>query len=87
MNIWECQEVSCHRRCVGTGGAVGLRAIGWYVRMGPVIFCPEHRPDAGEDDCSHCLAEVWSFTFQHLIDSKMAHPPVLAMEHGHQVTP
>lgn len=45
MNLWNCQHAGCDRTCCGVGGAVGLRAIGWYFKRGPIIFCPEHRPD------------------------------------------
>jgi hypothetical protein len=48
MNIWECQHPGCPTKAVGCGGAHGLIAIGWYVRMGPTIFCPLHRPDRAE---------------------------------------
>jgi hypothetical protein len=32
---------------VGTGGAIGLRAIGWYFVPGwrNICYCPRHRPD------------------------------------------
>jgi hypothetical protein len=46
MSLWECQNPGCSRQCIGCGGAIGLRAIGWYFMPGPVIFCPAHRPDA-----------------------------------------
>jgi len=45
MNLWECEEPGCDATAVGEGGAVGLRAIGWYFQPGPVILCPRHRPD------------------------------------------
>ena len=45
MNKWECQHKGCRNSCVGVGGAIGLRAIGWYFELGPVILCPAHRPD------------------------------------------
>ena len=51
LNVWECQHrgafadfQGCERRAYGLGGAVGLRAIGWYYQPGPEIFCPEHHP-------------------------------------------
>ncbi len=67
MNLWECDEPGCNRAAVGTGGAVGLRAIGWYFRVGPTLFCPWHRPDKipcvedGENKgkpCGPCAAEA-----------------------------
>jgi hypothetical protein len=47
MNLWECCEPGCPRKCVGCGGAIGLRAIGWYFvpGWGSNLFCPRHRPD------------------------------------------
>lgn len=44
MNIWDCQHPGCSRVAYGVGGAVGLRAIGWYFKIGPVILCPQHHP-------------------------------------------
>ncbi|MAT84097.1 MAG: hypothetical protein CMD39_07380 [Gammaproteobacteria bacterium] len=51
LNLWECEHRGCTAAAAGTGGAVGLRAIGWYFRRGsggsgPTILCPNHRPDA-----------------------------------------
>ena len=45
MNRWECQHEGCPNSVIGCGGAIGLRAIGWYYELGPLIFCPNHRPD------------------------------------------
>lgn len=52
MNKWECEYPECTATAVGVGGAVGLRAIGWYFKRGdgvslkgPDIYCPFHRPD------------------------------------------
>ena len=45
VNRWECDQPGCDRQCVGTGGAIGLRAIGWWFLPGPRLFCPAHRPD------------------------------------------
>ncbi len=45
MNLWECEAPECANTAVGTGGAVGLRAIGWYFSVGPTILCPAHHPD------------------------------------------
>ena len=65
MNRWECQFANCGRTVVGVGGAIGLRAIGWWFALGPEIFCPEHYPvkipchGGGEYEgfCSLCAAE------------------------------
>lgn len=71
MNVWTCDKPGCESRCVGTGGAIGLRAIGWYFVPGwrDNCFCPHHRPDPsptsygdmhGEDaplPCSDCAAD------------------------------
>lgn len=45
MNLWRCNAIGCDSTAVGTGGAVGLRAIGWWFKRGPILFCPRHRPD------------------------------------------
>lgn len=57
MNRWDCDKHGCNSTAVGSGGAVGLRAIGWYFVRGksselfpgaytlPRILCPFHRPD------------------------------------------
>jgi hypothetical protein len=45
MNLWECEHPGCNSRATGTGGAIGLRAIGWYFHPAGPIFCPVHRPD------------------------------------------
>ena len=45
MNLWECEVSGCDSTAVGAGGAVGLRAIGWYFAVGPTILCPAHHPD------------------------------------------
>ena len=46
MNLWECSFRGCSNRAVGTGGAAGLRAIGWWVEEwqeeGPDLLCPAH---------------------------------------------
>ena len=44
MNLWECGHSGCKCTAVGTGGAVGLRAVWWYFEMGPQLFCPDHHP-------------------------------------------
>lgn len=48
MNLWECEgrEATgerCARSCVGLGGAIGLRAIGWQFTIGGEVLCPLHR--------------------------------------------
>lgn len=50
MNQWDCQHPGCKRQAIGTGGAIGLQAIGWWFERGqggsgPRIYCPPHRPD------------------------------------------
>jgi hypothetical protein len=47
VNRWDCDEPGCKSSCVGTGGAIGLRAIGWYFVPGMRnnCYCPRHRPD------------------------------------------
>jgi len=62
VNRWKCDHPDCTRECVGTGGAVGLRAIGWwFVYAGP-IYCPAHRPDP-----IHCAADQEAERWQKLI--------------------
>lgn len=71
MNRWHCGQHGCPSTAVGTGGAIGLRAIGWYFVRGPVLFCPVHRPDPTLDrvnlhdretddgtPCSACASEI-----------------------------
>jgi len=57
MNKWECDArdtAGCKATAVGTGGAVGLRAIGWYFKPGDcnnlngTLLCPVHRTDGEE---------------------------------------
>jgi len=45
MNEWQCDYAGCRNKVVGLGGAIGLRAIGWYFAPGPSLRCPLHRPD------------------------------------------
>lgn len=51
MNRWDCDAHGCKSSAVGCGGAIGLRALGWYFAPGvgmfdgPTILCPAHRPD------------------------------------------
>lgn len=33
MNRWKCQAAGCQSVCMGVGGAVGLRALGWYCKV------------------------------------------------------
>lgn len=78
MNRWECQHPECNRQVTGCGGAIGLRAIGWYFKPGPIIFCPIHRPDPikckdSTDEkpflCSQCQGDEEAKRLQELIDS------------------
>lgn len=73
MNVWECEHPGCTSKAVGTGGAIGLHAIGWYFTAGSVhgnyeslLFCPAHRPDPipcteesenKGNPCSACAAD------------------------------
>ena len=45
MKEWQCDSPGCKYKCIGLGGAIGLRAIGWWFLPGPRLFCPRHRPD------------------------------------------
>jgi hypothetical protein len=44
LNRWECEVEGCDSIADGLGGALGLMAIGWYFKVGPVIRCPRHNP-------------------------------------------
>ncbi|MGH7639472.1 MAG: hypothetical protein ACREOA_05750 [Candidatus Dormibacteria bacterium] len=78
MNVWECQ--SCGTKVEGLGGAVGLRAIGWYFEPGPVIYCPRHRPDGTLErgpnhdpgvggPCALCTAELEATRLQTIVEA------------------
>lgn len=84
MSVWECEHPGCKSQAVGCGGAIGLRAIGWYFQLGPVILCPNHRPDPmpcedkyglpeyrGEP-CTHCTAEHEADKWQAVIAAGVA---------------
>lgn len=70
MNRWVCQHPGCDEFVCGTGGAIGLRAIGWYFWPGwsNNLFCPRHRPDTMTDphgkECSMCRAETEALVIQ-----------------------
>lgn len=65
MNKWNCEHPNCKNECVGTGGAVGLRAIGWFFEIGfsKNIYCPFHHPNGFE------LADHNARTIQKVIES------------------
>ncbi len=74
MNKWVCQHRGCGKSVVGCGGALGLRAIGWYFRKGPIIFCPVCRPDGVQclenpelKACSLCAGGQEAKRFQAMI--------------------
>ena len=76
MNKWECEHPGCTSAAVGVGGAVGLRAIGWWFELGPTLFCPVHRPtpilcrDEGDNrgkPCGQCAGEEEANLIQHAI--------------------
>lgn len=55
MHRWICDNPTCGNDAMGTGGAIGLRAIGWDVELREkdprgrwlhTILCPAHRRDA-----------------------------------------
>lgn len=76
MNKWECEHPGCTTTAVGTGGGVGLRAVGWWVEDGGQMLCPAHRPDrapchdndtnAGQA-CALCTAEREAYEHQEVI--------------------
>lgn len=79
MNEWECEAPGCPYKVVGLGSAVGLRAIGWYFRLGsgmsrPLVYCPVHRPDAirceqadGPEECHVCAGRVQAKVLQAML--------------------
>lgn len=81
MNLWECDHrrldgSRCSSTAVGEGGAIGLRAIGWWFMVGGRLLCPRHRPDpapCGQDgeDCTYCAADAEADYFQGLIRSTL----------------
>lgn len=50
MNLWQCDDPGCKTRATGSGSAIGLRAIGWYVKIGHdfTLYCPIHHPEYSE---------------------------------------
>lgn len=80
MNRWQCDRHGCRTEAVGVGGAVGLRAVGWYyhredVDTQCVLFCPAHRPDPmpcqqeppAPDLCEPCSGEIQARALQALM--------------------
>lgn len=80
INKWECQYPGCTSSCVGSGGAIGLRAIGWFFEPGVgyeqgKCLCPWHRPDS-------TVRHTWchgSEAERH--DSKIERCPICAAEY------
>ncbi len=73
LNKWDCHYPGCGSTAVGVGGALGLRAIGWYFTPGPTLYCPLHRPDPSEvksetcetkGPCGECRADYEADVFQ-----------------------
>jgi hypothetical protein len=86
VNLWECAEPDCKHIALGEGGALGLRAIGWYFVVGEPLKCPEHRPDGTLDHntrfcevepgqpCSSCQAEQEAARLQPMIGAMLGLP-------------
>lgn len=82
MNLWECHHAGCKSTAVGSGGAIGLRAVGWHFEMGGLLMCPAHRPDKAPctdlrganlgAPCSLCPAEEEANRMQVLITHVLA---------------
>lgn len=87
MKLWQCSHHGCSAQAAGTGGPIGLRAVGWYFVPGELLYCPMHRPDlvpcgafggangsepAGEM-CSLCSAEIEADLLQHLVRAHVSH--------------
>ena len=75
LNLWRCGAPDCDSTAVGVGGAIGLRAIGWWFEGGAEPLCPSHRPDGTlsrrqdmrcdvQGPCGHCAAEKEADRFQ-----------------------
>jgi hypothetical protein len=67
VNKWDCDAPGCDYSVCGLGGAIGLRAIGWYFMpgYGPRLYCPRHRHLAEEPmidphgkPCTMCRGET-----------------------------
>lgn len=79
LNKWECAWPDCRSTAVGTGGALGLRAVGWFFSIGRGPFCPAHRPDGTllrnkesypcdqDGPCGPCKGELEAANLQNLI--------------------
>lgn len=78
MNKWECGTPDCNSVAVGVGGALGLRAIGWWFEKGAKPLCPGHRPDPTEcrtgdvpcgrkGPCPSCKAEMEANVLQYVL--------------------
>jgi hypothetical protein len=91
MNLWACTHRGCKNTAVGSGGAIGLRAVGWYFVPGAMLRCPAHRPDErpcgdyGENQgkpCSQCAGEEEATRMQVLITHALAgEEPSMALVH------
>lgn len=74
MNLWECMHPGCKNTAVGVGSGYGLRAIGWYFKRGPTLYCPSHFPQTlpckerpGNPPCPFCAAESQEEPLQEMI--------------------
>lgn len=78
MNKWVCAVPGCGTTAVGFGGAIGLRAIGWWFLPGEELRCPAHRPDGTMDrsadapchldkPCPECQGEKEAAQMQYMI--------------------
>lgn len=63
MNRWECDRAECLVTADGIGGAIGLRAIGWFFDIGPMIYCPRHHPYGA--DVAQRVADVTQRIIEH----------------------
>lgn len=78
LNKWDCHAPGCQSTAVGSGSALGLRAIGWWFEAGEPTYCPAHRPDKTEKrvtdvpcnavgPCAPCKGELEADKIQFLI--------------------
>lgn len=91
MNLWECDYrypdgIRCRSKAIGCGGAIGLRAIGWWFKRGtmgpPDLLCPDHRPEptpcrerpSDYVPCAPCAAELEANYLQTLIRERATGP-------------
>lgn len=83
MNTWGCKHSGCKATASGVGGAMGLRAIGWFFDRGSqTLLCPEHRTDRipcrteghTEQPCALCAGVREASLIQRIIYAMTGQP-------------